>query len=66
MDKNALLRINKDCDGHVTQDGLRKTDGRGAYVCRNADCINLANKKRLLSRAFKGSVEFNIELREVE
>ena len=29
-----------------------RTPGRGAYVCRSADCLRLARKARRLERAF--------------
>ena len=35
-------------------------DGRGAYVCKDKDCINLAVKKKLFNRAFKCNLETNI------
>lgn len=34
--------------------------GRGAYVCRDKDCINLAVKKKLFNKAFKCNLEANI------
>ncbi|MDR0930842.1 MAG: YlxR family protein [Clostridiales bacterium] len=30
--------------------------GRGAYICKNIDCINLAQQKRALNRAFKCNI----------
>ena len=34
--------------------------GRGAYVCKNNECINQVIKKRLLNRAFKANLDNSI------
>ncbi|MBQ7148711.1 MAG: YlxR family protein [Pseudobutyrivibrio sp.] len=44
-----LVRIN----GDIQIDLSYKGQGRGAYVCRNKDCIALAEKKKGFNRAFK-------------
>lgn len=33
-----------------------KKSGRGAYICKKAECIEVAKKKRALSRHFKTAV----------
>ena len=40
-------------DGGPIIDKTGKFQGRGAYVCKNADCINLAEKKKGFERSFK-------------
>jgi predicted RNA-binding protein YlxR (DUF448 family) len=44
------------------------TDGRSCYICKNADCIALAIKKRSLNRSFKCEVDKKIyeELMSIE
>lgn len=55
-EKNALLRIVKKSDGSVEIDGKTKTDGRGAYVCKNGECVKKLQKNRLLHKAFSCDV----------
>ena len=51
--KSELIRIVKSDDGEVIIDLFGKEKGRGAYVCRNADCINKAMRPERLNRAFR-------------
>ncbi len=53
MPKKELIRIVKDNEGNVNIDLTGKLNGRGAYICRKDECINLAVKKKQLNRAFK-------------
>ncbi len=61
--KKELVRVVKapDCkddDGNVISQGevsldlTGKKPGRGAYVCRKAECLKLARKARRFERAF--------------
>ncbi|MCH5155964.1 MAG: YlxR family protein [Clostridiales bacterium] len=52
-DKSELLRVVKRPDGSVVIDHTGKEAGRGAYVCKNGDCMSVAVKKRVFNRAFK-------------
>ncbi len=56
-EKSELLRIVKSKDGGVIIDREGKLPGRGAYVCRDGGCINLAAKRRVLERAFSCAVD---------
>lgn len=47
-----MLRVAK-IDGNFVLDIKQKLGGRGAYICKNAVCLNQAIKKRALNRAFK-------------
>ena len=38
--------------GEITLDLTGKKPGRGAYVCRSAECIRLAGKARRFEKAF--------------
>ena len=55
--KSELIRCVKTPSGEVTVDRNGKAQGRGAYLCRNADCLVKARKKRLLNRALKTAVD---------
>jgi len=44
-DKNDLLRVVTTSDGNVVYDPTGKLAGRGAYLCRNEECITGELKK---------------------
>lgn len=55
---SSMFRVVQDKDSlkaRVDHDG--RYQGRGAYVCRNKDCIDRAQKHRLLSKGIKCAVE---------
>lgn len=52
FDKRTLVRVVKSPDGEVSLDLTGKKAGRGAYVCRNSDCLATARKKKAFERAF--------------
>ena len=57
FDKRTLVRVVKDPDGNVSLDLTGKKAGRGAYVCKNAECLKKARKKRAFERAFSVKIE---------
>ena len=50
--KRELVRVVKSPEGEVSLDPTGKKPGRGAYVCRSADCLRAARKARRFERAF--------------
>ena len=51
--KNELFRVVKTPDGKIFLDDEKgKTNGRGAYICKNVACLQVAQKKHLLERSF--------------
>jgi len=50
--KRELIRAVRSPEGEVSLDSTGKKPGRGAYVCRNAECLKRAVKSKALSRAF--------------
>ena len=50
-DKRDLIRFVR-LQGKVTVDRTFTAQGRGAYVCKNAECIAKMTKHKALSRAF--------------
>lgn len=61
--KKELIRVVKAPDvknengeiiskGEISLDLTGKKSGRGAYICRNIDCLALARKARRFERAF--------------
>lgn len=55
-EKRALVRVVRSPEGEVSIDLTGRKPGRGAYVCRNEDCLKKAIKTRALSRAFGAEV----------
>lgn len=55
-DKRSLLRIVLTPDGEVFLDTTGKQNGRGAYVCNDSACLQLARKKKSLERALKTAI----------
>lgn len=60
MAKEKLLRVSKNKEGTVFVDLTYKSEGRGAYVCRNSECIRKAEKKNAFAHAFKSNVDKEI------
>lgn len=57
--KGELIRIVKSNDT-VMLDESKRRDGRGAYICKNDECITAAKKRRALSKHFKTAVSDEI------
>ena len=57
--QNELIRIVRNDDG-ISLDMNKKKFGRGAYICKNAECIKKAEKKNILSRHFKCAADKEI------
>ena len=50
--KRELVRVVKSQDGEIALDLTGKKAGRGAYVCRDIECLQKARKARRLEKAF--------------
>lgn len=58
--KKSLIRIAKSPDGGVSVDIPGKSPGRGAYMCKSAECFKKARGARRLERAFSRKIEDGI------
>ena len=58
--KKDLIRVVKQSDGTYFIDKTNKSNGRGAYICNNEECINKCIKSRLLNKSFKSNINQNI------
>lgn len=54
--KRDMLRVVRTPEGAVEFDPRGKRSGRGAYVCRNAKCMDTALRAGILGRALKCQV----------
>ena len=56
-DKRTLVRIVRSKEGVISVDLPGKRPGRGAYICRDVSCLNMAVKAKRLERAFSTKIE---------
>ena len=54
--KKELVRVVRSPEGEVSLDLTGRSPGRGAYVCRQAECLRAARKSRGLERAFSCAI----------
>ncbi|MEG0752075.1 MAG: YlxR family protein [Oscillospiraceae bacterium] len=54
--KKELARVVKSPDGEISVDTNGKSPGRGAYICRNAQCFEKARKAHSLERALECAI----------
>lgn len=55
-EKKELIRIVKTPDGEIVVDTSGRVNGRGAYICNNSKCFELAFKNRSISQSLKAEV----------
>ena len=54
--KKELVRIVRSEEGQFFLDATGKKPGRGAYICKNVECFEKAQKSKGLERSFKSPV----------
>nr|WP_302595261.1 YlxR family protein [uncultured Cellulosilyticum sp.] len=58
--KKDMIRIVRDQEGNFSLDFHGKKPGRGAYICKDVECLNKAEKNKGLERSFKMAVDKSI------
>lgn len=58
--KSEMTRVVKNADGEIRMDATGKAPGRGAYICRNEECLKKLRTKKLLNRAFLTDVAADV------
>jgi hypothetical protein len=58
--KRELIRIVKNKDGEVSLDVTGKKPGRGAYICKDVQCLAKARKRKSLERGLKCEIPAEI------
>lgn len=56
-EKKDLLRIVRTTDGKLEIDLTGKKNGRGAYICKNEDCLNKVKKSKRLEKVLEVNIE---------
>ncbi len=51
--KKELLRIVKTAEGEIQLDNTGKKNGRGAYICKNINCLEKAMKTKRIEKEFE-------------
>lgn len=60
FDKRSLIRVVKSPEGEISIDLTGKKNGRGAYICNNAECLKKAKKRKSIERAFSMKIDDEI------
>lgn len=59
-EKNELVRVVKSKDGEISLDFTGKKAGRGAYICKSAECLQRAIKARRLENTFSMQIDSSV------
>ena len=51
--KNTLIRVLRTPEGEVILDLTGKKSGRGAFICKNAQCLKKARKSRRIETSLE-------------
>ena len=54
--KKEMIRVIKTPEGEICLDATGKKNGRGAYLCKQKECLINARKNKGLERSFKMSI----------
>ena len=58
--KKDLIRIVKNKENNISVDLTGKMSGRGAYICKNVECLEKAIKARRLNRNLSSNIDNEI------
>lgn len=58
--KKGAVRVVRDKEGNISIDPTGKKSGRGAYICKDKNCLEQARKGRKLERSFKCQIPAEI------
>ncbi|MCP1101175.1 putative RNA-binding protein YlxR (DUF448 family) [Aequitasia blattaphilus] len=58
--KKEMIRVVKNDQGEFFLDSTGKKNGRGAYICPQKSCLEMAMKNKGLERSFKQSIPVEI------
>lgn len=58
--KDNFVKIVKNKNGSFQIEHEKRLDGRGAYICRSAECYEKCLKNKSLHKAFKTNVPLEI------
>lgn len=59
-DKRELIRVVKDSENHFAIDTTGRMNGRGAYICKDKECLSKAIKNKFLEKSFKMGIPADV------
>ena len=59
-DKKDLIRVVRTQEGEILPDMTGKMNGRGAYICRSQQCLEIAVRKKGLERSLRCRVDAQV------
>lgn len=59
--KKELIRVVKDKENNISVDLTGKMAGRGAYICKDINCLEAAFKARRLNRNLSSNISEEIQ-----
>ena len=59
-EKRSMIRVVKNADTGISLDPAGKKNGRGAYICKNTQCLEKAVKSKGLERSLKTAIPQDI------
>ena len=59
-DKKQLLRIVKNKINEISIDETGKKEGRGAYICKDKECLERAIKNKRLEKSLKTKISKDV------
>lgn len=54
--KPTLIRVVRSPEGVISLDRTGKASGRGAYLCKNTECLRRAQKSRRIEQALEVAI----------
>ena len=58
--KNTLVRVLRTPEGEIVLDLVGKKSGRGAYICKSAQCLKRARRAKRLESALECTIPESI------
>lgn len=55
-EKKEMIRVVRTTEGTISLDFRGKMNGRGAYICKNPECLVKAGRNKGLERALKVAI----------
>ena len=62
-EKKELIRALKTPEDEILLDTTGRANGRGAYICNNADCLKKAVRNKGLERSLKSRIPDEVRMR---
>ncbi len=58
--KTELIRVIRTSEGEISLDTTGRANGRGAYICKSAECLQKAVRNKGLERSLKSQIPADV------